>query len=368
MRAPQVRVVAVICLAGATVMASACRRQAPPAGLDDEATTVAVAAQPAKAGSLRAVVRVSGVIVPADGAEFLLVAPEPARVLEITKQVGDTVASGELLVRFELAGAVQDLARQRSELARVQAQLESARIAQTRAREFVARGLIPRVDLDAADRELSEAQSSVDRATIQYNAAETAAARAVISAPFAGVVAARLHDPGDLVQPAATDPILRIVDPARVEIVASVAASDAARVLPGASARMTDPRDGSSLRLSVASRSVMPAAAAGMTPVRLLPLEPLTIPVDTSVPIEIDAEERSDVVFVSPEAIVQDGGRTMVMVATGDRAERRPVTIGITTDAGIEITSGLKPGELVITQGHIGLEDGAAISVALPRY
>jgi RND family efflux transporter MFP subunit len=347
-------------------IANACRRAAPAENVDDESDVVAVAAQPARSGSLRAVVRVTGVVVPADGAEFLLVAPETARVLEITKAEGDTVASGEVLARFELSTAVQNLSRQQSELARLEAQLESARVAQARARDFVARGLIPRLDLEAADRELSDAQASVDRAGVLYKAAETAAARAVISAPFDGVVAARFHNPGDVVQAAATDPVLRIVDPTRLEILASVPAADASRVLPGASARMADPRDGSNIRLSVGNRSAI-AASAGSVPVRLPPMDPLTVAVDTSVAIEIDAEERSGVVFVPPEALIQDGGRSIVMVAVDSRAEKRPVTIGITTDAGTEITSGLNAGELVIVQGHIGLADGTDISVAITR-
>jgi RND family efflux transporter MFP subunit len=346
-------------------IATACRRAAPAENVDDESDVVAVAAQPARSGSLRAVVRVTGVVVPADGAEFLLVAPETARVLEITKAEGDTVASGEVLARFELSTAVQNLSRQQSELARLEAQLESARVAQARARDFVARGLIPRLDLEAADRELSDAQASVDRAGVLYKAAETAAARAVISAPFDGVVAARFHNPGDVVQ-AATDPVLRVVDPARVEVLASVPAAEASRVLPGASARVNDPRDGSSIRLSVGNRSAI-AASAGSVPVRLPPMDPLTVAVDTSVAIEIDAEERSGVVFVPPEALIQDGGRSIVMVAVDSRAEKRPVTIGITADAGTEITSGLSPGELVIVQGHIGLADGTDISVAITR-
>jgi RND family efflux transporter MFP subunit len=351
----------------AAVAATSCRRSAPPEDAGDESAVVPVAAQPVNSGSLRAVVRVTGVVVPADGAEFLVVSPESARVLEITKAVGDPVASGEVVVRFELATAAQNLARQQSEVARLQAQLESARVAQARARDFVARGLIPRLDLEIADRELSDAQASVDRAAILQKAAETAAARAVISAPFGGIVAARFHNPGDVVQAAATDPILRIVDPARVEILASVPTADASRVLPGASARLTDPRDGSSVRLSVGNRSATAAAASGVVLVRLLPAEPVTVPVDTSLPIEIDAEERTGVVFVPEEALIQEGAQTIVMVAVGDRAARRPVTTGITTDAGVEITSGLTAGDLVIVQGHLGLPDGAQISVALPR-
>jgi RND family efflux transporter MFP subunit len=355
----------VAALALAAVLVPACRRQAPAENADEQSMATPVAARPAKSGSLRAVVRVSGVIIPADGAEFLLVAPEPARILEITKAVGDAVSSGEVLVRFELAGAAQDLARRRSELAGAQAQLESARLSQTRTRDFVARGLIPRIDLDAADRELSDAQSAVDRAAVLNKAAETAASRAVVSAPFAGIVAARLHNPGDLAQAAATDPILRIVDPKRVEIVASVAPAEAARVLPGASGRLIDSRDGTVVRLSVAARSAVSAATGRMVPVRLLPIEQLTVPVDTSVAIEIDAEERTGVVFVTPDVLVREGNETAVMVAVGNRAERRAVTTGISTDTDIEITSGLEPGELVITQGQIGLPDGAAINVVI---
>jgi membrane fusion protein (multidrug efflux system) len=345
------------------LLAGGCRR-APAAERSDEPVAVPVAAQPAKSGTLRAVIRVSGMIVPSEGGELLVVAPEPARLLEVGKAAGDTVASGDLLVRYELAGAVQEVARYRAELASVEADLENARAAQARTRDLVARGLIPRVDVDRADREFAEAQQTLVRAQTMFKAAETAAARAIVRAPFAGVVAARFHNPGDLVQPAATDPILRIVDPARVEILASVPAAEASRVLQGATARMNNPKDATTLPLTVVSRAPV-APATGMAPVRLLPAAPPQAPVDSTVAIEIDAEERANVVFVPPEIVIQDNGETVVMVAKGDRAERRRIVTGITTDAGVEVISGVQPGELVIVQGHIGLADGAVITAAV---
>jgi RND family efflux transporter MFP subunit len=355
---------AMLLCAAATLLPS-CRREPAADQANQQPSAVPVAAQPARTSSMRAVIQASGVIVPAEGAEFVLIAPESARLIEVAKSPGDAVASGDALVRFELAGAVQDLARQRAELAAVQAQVENARAGQSRTRDLVARGLIPRIDLDRADRELADAQQAFDRATTLFKAAEAAAGRAVVRAPFAGIVAARLHNPGDLVQPTATDPILRIVDPARVEVLASVAAIDAPRVLPGATARMSNPAGGGSLRLTVAGRSPV-SPATGMASVRLVPAEPVTAAVDTAVAVEIDAEERSGVVFVAPELIVKgDDGTLAVMIANGDRAERRPITIGITTDSGIEITSGIRPGELLITQGQIGLADGAVISVVV---
>ena len=81
-------------------------------------------ARPAETRSIRTSVRASGVVTPTEGAEFLAVSPEPARLIEITKTEGAAVAAGELLVRFELPSATQDLTRVRAELASAQAQLE----------------------------------------------------------------------------------------------------------------------------------------------------------------------------------------------------------------------------------------------------
>jgi RND family efflux transporter MFP subunit len=325
---------------------------------------IPVAARPAETGSLRAVIRASGVVVPAEGAEFLVIAPEPARILEITRAEGDPVSSGDVLVRFDLPGASQEIVRQRAELARIEAQLESARLSQARIRDLVGRGLVARRDLETADRDLAEAQDAVTRATAAVAVADAAAARAVIRAPFSGIVAKRLHNPGDMVPAAATDPVLRLVDPARVEVVATVTAEEAARVLPGASARLVNAVAGATVALSVASRGTA-SGNGNAVPVRLASASPLTVPVDTAIAIEIDAEERVGVVFVAPEAIVRDGNESVVMVAAGDRAERRVVQAGVATERRVEVVSGLRAGELVITQGHVGLPDGALINAAV---
>lgn len=364
-RSPGACRAAMLCCA---VLALACGRGVPAEQPVEEELAVPVAARPAETGSIRTAVRASGIVTPAEGAEFLATAPEPARVIEIVKAEGDPVASGETLVRFELPSAAQDLTRVRGELAAAQAQFENARAAQSRTRDFVARGLIPRVELDAADRTLADAQAAVEKWQAAEAAAETAAGRATVRAPFDGVAAQRFHEPGDLVQGTAADPVLRVVDPKRLEVQASIAAADASRVLPGASARLTSPVDGRVIELAVTPRAAANAPHAdGSIPVRLEFAGPHDVPVNARVDVEIDAEERSGVVFVAPEALLQENGRTVLLVANGDRAERRTVTTGLADERRVEITSGLLAGELVITQGHIGLADGAKISAAVSR-
>ena len=89
--------------------------------------------------------------------------------------------------------------------------------------------------------------------------------------------------------------------------------------------------------------------------------------VDTSVEVDIDGEERLNVVFVPPSALVGGGKDAALFIADGELAHRRAVTTGVTTELGVEITSGLKAGELVILRGQGSVVDGSRISVELTR-
>jgi RND family efflux transporter MFP subunit len=218
--------------------------------------------------------------------------------------------------------------------------------------------------MEDADRGVADAQADVARAESARRAWEGAAARAIIRAPFAGIVAQRLHNPGDVVQGIATDPILRLIDPDRLELTATIPAADATRVLPGAAARVTSVTE--PITLVVATRPA--AGAPGADPIARLSFAPgSTLPADTRVDIEIDGEEHVDAVLIPPGAIIRTGNQTAVVVAVGERAERRMVTTGLADADSVEIVSGVEAGELVITRGQAGLADGAAISVDLPR-
>lgn len=346
---------------------TACSQPAPrSAPLDEDANRVIpVGARAAQVGSLRATIHVSGSVVPADGAEFLAIAPEPARIIEITRNEGDPVSAGDVLVRFELATSTQELARQQADMARLQAQLENVRATRQRTLDFVERGLVPRNDLGQADRDLAEAETAVAAAERTLERAEDSAARAILRAPFAGVVASRLQNPGDLALASPSTPVLRVVDPTRLEVLALVPGADASRVLPGASARVAGFVDGQAIPLTVASQPSGMPDSEGRLRVRLTFAAPAALTVDSPVEVDIDGEERQNVVFVPPSALVATGADAAVFVAVGDLAERRAVTTGVTTTTGVEIVSGLEAGELVITRGQGAVTDGARISAAI---
>lgn len=354
----------IVCLA---VSMTGCRRAAP-APAEREEILVPVGAVAAQAAGIRAVVRATGIVSPSEGAEYLAVAPEPARIADIGKALGDPVKSGDLLVRFDLPSAAAEVARLTADLAAADAQAENARVNQTRIAEFVDKGLVPRRDREIADRELADAQAAVERIRDQHARATAAAGRAILRAPFDGIVATRLHNPGDVVLSTTADPVLRVVDPRRLDVVATVDEADVPRVVPGATARISGAPDGVPITLKVV-RKIADRTGPDSHLLFLLAFDNATQPlaVDTRVDIDIDAEERADAVLVPASALIRDGAETVVMVAAGSQAERRPVTTGIQDDERIEITSGVRAGELVITRGHVGLVNGTPLSVAIEK-
>ena len=78
--------------------------------------------------------------------------------------------------------------------------------------------------------------------------------------------------------------------------------------------------------------------------------------------LDIDAELHANVVLIPAAALVREGEETAVFVASGDKAQRRSVQIGLADGTDVEIVSGVKEGEMVIVDGQAGLPDGATIS------
>jgi len=90
---------------------------------------------------------------------------------------------------------------------------------------------------------------------------------------------------------------------------------------------------------------------------------PPALAVGTPLQVEFDTERRTGVVLVPSAAIVREGEETALLVAAGDKAERRVVVLGLEDGHHTEVRSGLEAGEMVITRGQAGLPDGAAIAI-----
>jgi len=341
---------------------SACHR----AAVEEVETTavVPVTVEVAKVGPLQAVIPVTGMVTAAPGAELVVIAPAAGRIAELPRAEGDRVKTGDLLVRFDIPTLAADVGGARARVAQADARIEAAKANVTRLSSLLEQGVAAPRDVEEAKRQFAEAQGDLEQARSALQAAGSLSDRAVVRAPFPGVIAQRLHNPGDLVEAAASDPVLKVINPDRLQVVAAVPASDLSRVVVGHEARVKQPGsdDDEAARVLAKAPQVDPAAGTGS--VRLAFAKPSGLTAGTTVQVEIVGEERPNALIIPTAALVKDEGASFVMVAGPDnKAHKHPVAVGLSTKTLTEITSGIKAGDRVIVRGQDGLPEGAAVVV-----
>jgi RND family efflux transporter MFP subunit len=343
-------------------LACGCHRDAPEDTVTE--TAVAVQVESARSGAIREVMAATGIVTVAPGAELVVTAPEAARIVQLPKAEGDRVRPGDVLVRFDIPSLAAGAASGRAGIEQARARVENAKAAASRVAGLFERGVAARKEVEDADRELREANAALAQAESASGAANALAARTVVRASFSGVVAKRWHNPGDFVEPGPSDPILRVIDPSRLEITAAAPVGTLARIAAGAPAHVIDPAGGEPMEASVIARPAAVDAGSVTAAVRLRPSSVSGLTAGMSVQIEILGPEHAAAVLVPPAAIVRDGETTVVMTVGPDsKAHRNEVDVGVVTPEVAEIRKGIKPGDRVIVRGQNGLPDGAAVTI-----
>jgi membrane fusion protein (multidrug efflux system) len=341
---------------------AACHKASPEAVETAEAVPVTVAT--AISGPIHPVINATGQVKPAAGAELLVTAPQDARIAELTKSVGDRVRRGELLVRFQIPSLEADAASKRSDLARAEAQLKTAQQNVTRLTGLLQRGIAARKEVEDAQRDQALAEASVNEARSTTSAAGQLAGREVVRAPFDGVVVARSHQVGDMVSAGGPDPLLRVIDPSRLQVEAAVPAGDLGRVATGNPATVRGAAFPDE-KAHVIARPPSVDPASGTALVRLAFETPTSRPAGLAVGVEISGQEHQAAVLVSADALVQEGAESYLFVVDGQKkAHRRPVTVGVVAQGQAEILSGVQAGDSVVIRGQTALPDGATVELS----
>lgn len=337
-------------------------RQAPGEG-QASGEVIAVTVQAARLGPIRDVVRASGVIAPIPAADFIVAAAETAEIVEITKNEGDAVAPGDVLVRLEIGSLATEQATRQLEVTDAITKYEAAKAEEDKLNKMFAQGYVARNQWEAARTALAAAESVLSQARERLDALKTTDTKSVIRARFAGIVVKRFHSVGDMVAPGEGDPILRIVDPTKLQAVVQVPSDRAARVVSGQAATIQS--DVSTEPAVVATKAASEAAATPTIEVRLNFVAPTALPIDSIIQAEIALEEVAGALLVPAGAVQRpEDAPAFVWVAVQDRAERREVRAGLTATGMTQILSGLAEGDEVITSGIAQLSEGIAISIS----
>ena len=217
-----------------SMLAAACGGDDTPAY--EASGVVGVTTAVVQLGGLRDVASVPGLIVASAAADLTVYAQESAEIAELPKKVNDPVAIGDVLVRFDIASLTQELAALQLEVIEATSRLDRAKSDLTRQASLFERGITSRNAHDAARLEQSAAESHLGITKARLEALQTGQNRAVVRATFPGLVLEVWHQEGDPVRPDSSDPILRVVDPTRVQVAVQLPVSQLARIVPGQTA------------------------------------------------------------------------------------------------------------------------------------
>jgi HlyD family secretion protein len=215
--------------------------------------------------------------------------------------------------------------------------------------------------------QLKGAAAQADAAKAHYQGAEAQVNYSEIKSPITGVITERAVWEGEMASTGA--PLLTVMDVSRVVARANIPQEQAVYLKVGDAATIN--LGGGSDDIPGKVIVVSPAVDSASTTIQVWvqaanPGERLRP--GSSVRVSIVAETVKDAVVVPPAALLPNAeGETTVMVVGADSvAHERKVEVGVREPDKVQILSGVKPGEQVITVGGVGLEDKNKVSVQKP--
>lgn len=136
-------------------------------------------------------------------------------LIEVSANVGDTVKKGQVLAKLDPQDFEVRLRAAEGELSSAQANLQIANVELARLQSLVKSKAAPEKDLDRAAALVEFHKSNVAALTSKRDIAQSELSYAQLTAPFDGVIAARVAQNFQTVQP--RQPVVRLLDTSRIK-------------------------------------------------------------------------------------------------------------------------------------------------------
>ena len=211
-------------------------------------------------------------------------------------------------------------------------------------------------DLKAAAGQLSAAKGKYMGAQAQLGYSE-------VRSPIDGVVTDRPLFPGEMA--AAGAPLLTVMNLSRVIAKAHIPQQEAAQLKANDPATISAPgADDLPGKVTLVSPAVDPNSTTVEVWVEAAnPKEQLRP--GATVRVAMVAQTVADALIIPAASLLtgEDGATTVMVVGSDNHVHAQPVTVGIRQENEVQVTSGLKAGETVVTTGAFGLPDKALVKI-----
>jgi membrane fusion protein, multidrug efflux system len=335
-----------------------------PGGGRGPATTVGVAA--AELANIPITIDALGTVVPQ---ATVHVRPQVNGVLnKLLYKEGQMVRKGDLLAEIDPRQFEMTLQQALGQRMKDEAQLEAARVTLQRYQTLLAQDSIARQDVDTQAALVKQLEAAVVSDKANEGSARLNLSYTRITAPVAGRVGLHPVDVGNVVSTSDANGVALITQLSPIDVEFSIPQDTApslqqnlgafmeAKALDRTRTQMLDTGVFASLdnQVDTATGTVRAKARFNNAKQALFPSQ--------FVNVQINVRTIRDAVVVPVSALRQGSNGQFVFVLNDDRTvAQRPVKAGVATVDKVQIVTGLKVGERVITEGADRLRDGSRV-------
>lgn len=285
------------------------------------------------------------------------------KIAAIYVEEGDRVQKGQLLAELDTRAIRLQLDQTKAGVAVAEANFNDAKRNKDRMGRLSQENAVSEQQTEKINLAFEAAEAQLQQAKASFNLANHQLDVSLMRAPINGIIAARSVEVGDMINPMMGGTgVLTLMDFSRVKIGIDVSHLDIIRISKGQPAL---------LKVSVFPDEIF----NGLVSVVNLAADNLTkkfrVEVEINNPdfilrpntfgevmFEVEIHEN---VFVVPQIAIIDN--KFVFVASGDKAEKRDVVLGIQNAEMVEIVHGLAEGDLVIIEGNYSMDEGTEIEI-----
>ncbi|GGC69591.1 secretion protein HlyD [Siccirubricoccus deserti] len=282
------------------------------------------------------------------------------RVVEVAVEEGDRVRQGQLLLRFDAAVPIAQVALAEAVVAENEAALQVARSDLSRADELSRGAIVTRQAVEQRQAASLQAEARLAAARARRDEAVARLAQTRILAPAGGVIARRAALLGAV--PSAGQEMFRMVRDGRLELDAKVPELDLGAVRPGQAVRVVH----GDREIEATVRAVAPIVDTGTRHgiVRVaLPADAGLLP-GMFARAEIRADTVSALAVPQVAVVFRTDAPAAFVLGDDGRVSLRRLAVGAYDRGFVEVMDGLRAGERVVVSGAGFLAEGDSVLVA----
>jgi multidrug efflux system membrane fusion protein len=291
----------------------------------------------------------------------------PGKIVERLVNIGDEVKLGQIIARLDDTDLLLSENSAKASVMAARSRLDVARDALDRAEKLLPNGYTPQAVVDQRRLEADAAKAALEAAEAQGRQASNSSGYAVLTADKAGIVTRVQAEAGQVV--AAGTPVIAVAEAGEMEVAFSVPEQDVTQLAIGQDAELEFWAD-RDIKTSGKIREIARQADPGSRTyaVRIAsPNPPAASRLGMTVTATVKLRPATPHISLPLAALTQVGGHSAVYVA--DRASQvvnaRAVEVGGVSADSVNIISGLKSGDVVVTGGVQFLSEG--MQIRLPK-